>query len=228
MKEALEKFWGGLLGKPSEHNAQAKWLEVEKESVAHVQEPTWTKVTSLEFEKVVKSLKNWKATGPDKGANHALCHPELLPRWMTGDDTTLLYEKGDESVAKNYRPIICLPTCYKVLTLIITNHVYDHICNNDILPLDQKGIKQKSRGCKYHLVLGKVILELTQQNKRNLSLAWIDYQKAYYWIPHSWILEVPETYKVESALCRFIEKLIPLLQTKLNLHTDNDTITTKE
>eukprot|EP00957_Ditylum_brightwellii_P073230 5566789-Ditylum_brightwellii.AAC.1 len=102
IKEALEKFWGGLLGKPSEHNVQAKWLEVEKESVAHVQETTWIEVTSTEFETVVKSLKIWKAPGPDKvhnywckhlpllhdrlrqGANHALCHPELLPRWMTG------------------------------------------------------------------------------------------------------------------------------------------------
>lgn len=119
-KEALEKFWGGLLGKPSEHNARAKWLEVEKESVAHVQEPDWTEVTSTEFATVVRSLKNWKAPGPDKvhnywfkhlpslherfrqGANHALCYPELLPRWMTGGDTTLLYKKGDKSVAKNY------------------------------------------------------------------------------------------------------------------------------
>eukprot|EP00957_Ditylum_brightwellii_P052875 4009077-Ditylum_brightwellii.AAC.1 len=68
----------------------------------------------------MKSLKNWKAPGPDNvhnywfkhlpllldrfryGANHALCHPELLPRWMTGGNTTLPYKKGDESVAKNY------------------------------------------------------------------------------------------------------------------------------
>eukprot|EP00957_Ditylum_brightwellii_P095031 7237088-Ditylum_brightwellii.AAC.1 len=32
-----------------------------------------------------------------QGANHALFHPELLPRRMTGGDTTLLYKKGDKS-----------------------------------------------------------------------------------------------------------------------------------
>ena len=147
---------------------------------------------------------------------------------MTGGDTTLLYKKGDKSVAKNYRPITCLPTCYKVLTLIITNRVYDHICKNDILPPEQKGIKQKARGYKDHLVMDKVILELTQQNKWNLSLAWIDYQKAYDLVPHSWITEVLKTYKVESTLQKFIEKLIPLWRTKLKLHTDDETITTKE
>eukprot|EP00957_Ditylum_brightwellii_P193782 14756678-Ditylum_brightwellii.AAC.1 len=38
----------------------------------------------------------------NRGANHALCHQELLPRWMTGGNTTLLCKKGDESIAKNY------------------------------------------------------------------------------------------------------------------------------
>eukprot|EP00957_Ditylum_brightwellii_P011313 855454-Ditylum_brightwellii.AAC.1 len=71
-------------------------------------------------------------------------------------------------------------------------------------------------------------MELTQQNKSNLSLAWIDYQKAYDLVPHSWILEVLEIYKDKSTLYQFIEKLIPLWRTKLNLHTDDDTITTKE
>eukprot|EP00957_Ditylum_brightwellii_P111375 8494901-Ditylum_brightwellii.AAC.1 len=106
--------------------------------------------------------------------------------------------------------------------------MYNHICKNNILPPEQKGIKWKAHDCKDHLVLDKVILELIQQNKRNLSLAWIDYQKVYDLPPHSWILEVLKTYKVESTLCRFIEKLIPSWRTKLNLHTDNNTITTKE
>eukprot|EP00957_Ditylum_brightwellii_P191085 14549518-Ditylum_brightwellii.AAC.1 len=37
-----------------------------------------------------------------------------------------------------------------------------------------------------------------------------------------------ETYKVESTLCQFFEKLITLWRTKLNLYTDNETITPKE
>eukprot|EP00957_Ditylum_brightwellii_P011580 875552-Ditylum_brightwellii.AAC.1 len=126
------------------------------------------------------------------------------------------------------RLVLKSPHIWPNLALIITNHVYDHICKNDILPPEQKEIKQKARGCKDHLVLDKVTLELTQQNKRNLSLAWIDYQKAYNLVPHSWISEVLETYKVESTLHRFIEKLIPFRRTKLNLYTGNDTITTKE
>ena len=29
--------------------------------------------------------------------------------------------------------------------------------------------------------------------KRKLSVAWIDYKKAYYMVPHSWIIDCLET-----------------------------------
>jgi len=111
---------------------------------------------------------------------------------------------------------------------LITNRIYKHICDNRILPPEQKGIKQQAHGCKDHLLLDKVILEVTNQNKRNVSFVWIDYQKSYNSVLHSWIKEILETYKIEPTLRHFIEKLIPLWRTRLNLHTEGETITTKE
>ena len=34
--------------------------------------------------------------------------------------------------------------------------------------------------------------------KNNLSMAWIDYKKAFDMIPHSWLIECPEVYGAEE------------------------------
>ena len=84
---------------------------------------------------------------------------ENKSEWLTGGKTTLLYKKGNTNEAKNYRPITCLPTYYKLLTLILTDNIYEHVTTNNILPLEQKGIRRKERGCKDHLILDKIITE---------------------------------------------------------------------
>ena len=62
-------------------------------------------------------------------------------------------------MAKNYRPIICLPTFYKLTTLILTERIYDHVTSNKILPIEQKGVRRRARGCKDHLLVDKAITE---------------------------------------------------------------------
>jgi len=64
--------------------------------------------------------------------------PDSAPEWMTEGKTTLVSKKGEENEAKNYRHITCLPTIYKLLTLIITESIDTHITDNDILPHEQK------------------------------------------------------------------------------------------
>ena len=78
---------------------------------------------------------------------------------MTKGKTTLSHKVGPTNVPKNYRPITCLPTYWKLLTLIFTNQMYKHVTENEILPLEQKGIMKKSRGFKDQLILYKVIME---------------------------------------------------------------------
>eukprot|EP00957_Ditylum_brightwellii_P041948 3176933-Ditylum_brightwellii.AAC.1 len=59
--------------------------------------------------------------------NQDLIHPEMLPPWITGGVTTLLYEKGNAPVPNNYLLITCLPTCYTLLTILNTIRMYDHL-----------------------------------------------------------------------------------------------------
>ena len=196
--------------------------------------------------KATKRLSNWKAPGLDLVQNfwikhlHALhpvlaefCNqiinePDEAPTWLTGRRTTLIHKKGTTKEAKNYRPITCLPTYYKLLTLILTDNIYEHVTTNDILPMEQKGIRRKSRGCKDHLLLDKTITEDAKKKKRQLSVMWIDYKKAYDSVPHSWLIEMMKLYKIDKQTINFIIKLMPSWRTKIHLPHVNGCLTTED
>lgn len=91
--------------------------------------------------------------------------------------------------ADNYRPIACLPLMWKLLTGIMSEKIYCHLDGNNLLPDEQKGCRKRSRGTKDQLLIDKMILKDAKVGK-NLSMAWIDYKKAYDMVPHSWIKEV--------------------------------------
>ena len=60
---------------------------------------------------------------------------------------------------------------------------------NNMLPVEQKGCKKKSRGIKDKLLIDRTILHDCRKRHTNLGMAWIDYKKAYDMAPHSRILE---------------------------------------
>jgi hypothetical protein len=120
-----------------------------------------------------------------------------VPAWMVKGRTVLIQKdsaKGTEP--SNYRPIACLPLMWKLLTGIFADKIYDHLEVNRLLPDEQKGCRRRSRGTKDQLLIDKAVLREAKSKNRNLSMAWIDYQKAYDSVPHSWILEMLGKVKV--------------------------------
>ena len=142
--------------------------------------------------------------------------------------TTLVHKKGPANIAKNYRPITCLPTYYKLLTMIFTDQVYEHVIKYDILPLEQKGVRRKARGCKDQLLLDKVIMENAKKRSRNLSMMWIDYKKAYDSVPHSWIIECLKMYKLNENIVNFIEYTMTYWKTQVSIHHEGGTTTSED
>ena len=59
----------------------------------------------------------------------------------------------------------------------------------NLLPKEQKGCSSGTKGCKDQLLISKVILREYKSRKKSLSMAWIDYQKAFDRVPHSWIIK---------------------------------------
>lgn len=125
-------------------------------------ERVWAGITEEDAEWALKKAHNWKSPGIDKIPNFWLyslnkAHKKLakelqemvndptkFPVWVT----FLLFKNSDSNVPKNYRPITCLPTSYKLFTSILTKQTYSFLEKNDILPLEQKGCKRDSYRCK--------------------------------------------------------------------------------
>ena len=66
---------------------------------------------------------------------------------------------------KNYRPIFCLSRNYKLLTSVLTDRTYSHLEQNYLFPLEQKGCRRGSYGCKDKLLINKMILENCKKRK---------------------------------------------------------------
>ena len=96
----------------------------------------------------------------------------------------------------NYRPVVCLPLMWKLLTGIFADKIYDHLQVNHLFPDEQKGYRRRSRGTKDQLLIDKAVTREARAMKRSLSMGWIDYRKAYDMVPHSWILEMMGKVKV--------------------------------
>lgn len=90
---------------------------------------------------------------------------------------------------KNYRPITCLPVIYKILTGVITQKIWKHVGKNKILAREQNGCPKDAKGSKELLIIDSLITKQAKKKQRNISMAWIDYRKAFDSIPHSWLLK---------------------------------------
>ena len=163
---------------------------------------------------------NWKSPGPDRLPNswikqfkslhkpmaeafsEIIKDPKQTPDWLVEGATNLLPKKEETWIPKNYRPIACLPTTFKLLTSVITDRLYSHLEKEAIMTPEQRGGKKDYCGCKNQLMINNAILENCKKRKKNLSTAWIDYKKAFASVPHSWILKclpMPPMYKIHPV-----------------------------
>ena len=151
-KEATETFWRNILENDREHNHSAERIKREELKYADTECQPWEDITQDELQTALKKTSNWKSPGPDADPNfwfkqltalhqhlltaynQAIEHPESLPDWFTTAQTYLLPKCKDTENPKNYRPIACLSTSYKVLTSILTERSHTHITKNNILP----------------------------------------------------------------------------------------------
>ena len=223
-QQAVELFWKDILENEKSYNFEANWIDVEETLYKEMKSPEWKKLEINEMTTVIKFSHNWKTPGADKvhnfwlkyltsmhkqlleAFNEILKEPHNMPRWMTEGTAYLLPKSTETRNPKNYRPITCLPTTYKILTAILSIRIYNHLQENKILPEEQKGCRKGSRGCKDSLLISQMIVKHAKKIKNNLNITWIDYRKAFDSIPHAWIIRVMEICKVCDVIVRFIEQ----------------------
>ena len=206
----ITTFWRKIWSEEVSHNEQASWLEEVEQKFSSIEVQEDINITVEDIRTVVSKMANWKAAGPDLVQGYWFkklsgLHPMLqlhlqdcvrqgnVPEWMVRGRTVIIQEdptKGTQ--ASNYRPITCLPIMRKLLTGIIGEKLYQHMESNGLFVDEQKGCRKGTGGKKEQLLVDKAILKNCRRRLTNLSMAWIDYKKAYDMVPRSWILKCLE------------------------------------
>ena len=236
----LREFWGNkIFGVSDLYNPNADWIPEWRKKYDDVPVQQWSGINEHDFLCQLNRQMNWKAPGIDLLPNYWLKtittihplmtsaldelmkNPDSLPQWVVTGRTTLLPKNSDTHSAKNFRPITCLTTTWKTLTGILATKVEKHLEDLDILAPEQQGARRGSYGTKKQLIINKTILEHAMKFRRNLSITYIDYQKAYDSVPHPWIIETLSTYKVSPIITRFLENAMTMWEIKLILRHDN-------
>ena len=230
--DAMSNFWRSIWSAPIIHT-DGVWMSIVKEKCAMVEQMVPVSITAEDVSCAIRPASNWKCPGPDGLHNFWLkwfrsAHSFLaiqfqnaidsgsLPTFITTGVTFLIHKSGSTTDPKNYRPITCLPTIYKLLTSVLTSKITMHVNANNILAPTQNGCKPRSRGTKELLLIDTAICQQVRRNRKNLTAAWIDYKKAYDSVPHSWLMEVMRLYKVDATLCSFLESCMSQWMTVLN------------
>mgnify|MGYP001794280516 CR=1 FL=1 len=115
--------------------------------------------------------------------------------------TALVPKSEDLNDEKEYRPLTCLNTCYKIF---VGSYMKEHAERNNLWNKSQLGTCSGVLGAVDQLIMDEV-----REKKRSLSVAFYDYRKAYDMVRHDWMLRVyqwmglPE--KVLNVLRRMME-----------------------
>ena len=117
--------------------------------------------------------------------NLVITDPKQIPQWLGNGIIYLLPNSGKTNNPKSHLPITCLITMYKMLPSILTAHTHLFLFVSGLFPGEQKGCECSSYGCKDQLLINRMILENCHNRNNNLSIAWIDYKKAFDSVPDS-------------------------------------------
>jgi len=91
-----------------------------------------------------------------------------------------------------------------------------------LLPAEQEGCHPGNKGCKDQLMISKAIYEECRRRNKNLSIAWIDYQKEFDSVPHSWVEKSIALVGVNSKTVRFCKLSVEKWNIKLILKTKQE------
>ena len=89
---------------------------------------------------------------------------------------------------------------WKLLTGVIADQIYAYLDQERLLPEEQKGCREGSRGSNDLLYIDRAVIKEVKSRNNNLAMAWIDFKKAHDIVPHSWIIECLHLFGVEENI----------------------------
>ena len=185
----------------------------------------WYKFTEAEFDEVLQCTAPWKACGVDSVYSFPIkkCPPikkgvyRLVKKmvewnvtdrwdeennWLLEGRTVLIFKGGDRKDPANYRPITCLPTITKMVTLAIHKRMQRYLFGNgerSILELEQRGVRS-SQGYKEAVIENVASNTMKKKEKKDVVELYYDFQKAYDNVNHGFLEELLEVYGFPNGI----------------------------
>ncbi|GBP03806.1 LINE-1 retrotransposable element ORF2 protein [Eumeta japonica] len=195
-------------------------LSVEEEKEIYEEEIPC--ILKSEVIKAIQSQKSGKAFGDDKISSEILkqssieiCRfvtslfneilvTEQIPTQRTKSTIILLHKKGDKNEINNYRPISLLSNLYKVFSKIILGRITKRL--EESQPKEQAGFRADYSTID-HIHVVKQIIEKQNEYGQMYYMAFVDYNKAFDSLSHSYIWKTLEKQEVERKYIRIIKKI---------------------
>ena len=183
------------------------------------------KIEEEEIFKILSTLNEWKAMGPD-GVHPAVlknCSLEIatplriifqetikqgrIPTDWKKANVTPIFKKGPRTQASNYRPVSLTSQTCKVMEKIINKKLQDHITTNNLLCQNQHGFT-KGRSCLTNLLMAleNWTREIDQGN--DVDVIYLDFAKAFDSVPHKRLLRKLKGYGIEGKLLSWIQDFL--------------------
>ena len=209
-----------------EHNENAEWINNITIDLDGLEEAPEMEIHVDLLNTTLKRISNWKAPGHDGiqdfwfkkftsihgklalEMNRCLQDVQVL-EWVTKGRTTLIQkEPSKRTASNNYRPIICLPMIWKILTAQIREQIYYSLTSCGWFQTNRKD------AAKLHSI-DRHILNESKTSRKTLAMAWIDYKKAYNIVPRCWIIHCLKVYKISHEVMHFIEQTMKTWRVEL-------------
>lgn len=237
---AVLDFWKAVIGKPkfldvSQVEELQTWRECQK--AAYSSNVGFSKSElGMIYEEEWRRSRPFKAAGPD--GIHAywwkhlpsagkllgniivdwLVTGKVSCRWLMRGRTVLIPKKGDLRLPQNYRPITCLNTCYKLLTATIAKALLRHLDKGEAIPQQQRALRKKEWGCTHAILLDRAVAtDAIMQKRCPLSVAWLDFKKAFDSLSHSYIRWILESVNAPKTITATFFKLMAGWETRYEL-----------
>lgn len=194
-------------------------------------------INLTELQRNIRRFQNQRAAGPDcipifwwkqliethyclmTAYNEMVKNVEPIPDCIVESRTFLILKSIETENSKKYRPVTCLSTIYKLLTGILANKIIQTLRDEC---LKNKKMLQKSFGCKDQLLYSKALLKNCEKNKRLLYVIWIDCQKDFDSIPHSWLLDAIKLKGIADEINGFCNPLMATWKPIFNYQLKTD------
>ena len=148
-------------------------------------------------------------------------HWDDANNWLLEGRTVLIFKGGNRKDPANYRPITCLPTITKMVTLAIHKRMQRFLFGNgenSILELDQRGFRT-SQGCKEAVIENLASNLMKKKDKNEVVELYYDFQKANDNVNHGFLERLLKVYGFPPGIQMLIIEMMNRWKIRLSYGT---------